>query len=153
MTDKVRGQDVNVKLVRSDVRILSCHSPKTCIPERHGVNDPIRFCRRSQMLVSVACQFKCITQDAIDATPREDCLLDRHFLFGPFVEPAADVRVFPLIVFSDDAKFDLAGLPVLERALDSRKQANRPEIYVLPETAADWDKEAPQGNMIGNFGV
>src|SRR5215469_10666338 len=115
MTDKVRGQNINMKLVRAHLWILSSHSAKTLIPERHGMDDAVGFCRGSQMLASLARQFKSVAQHTIHATAREDGLLHRHFLFRSFIKPAADIGVFSFVIFADDAEFDLARLPMLER--------------------------------------
>src|SRR5579859_5161544 len=102
------------------------------------------------MFVSLSRQLKCVAQHAIDATPRENRLLHGHFIFCSFIEAAADVRVFPFVVFTNNAKVNLTGHPVLERALNPLKQSHRPQIHVLPEAAAKGDEQPPQRNMVRN---
>ena len=153
MTDKVRGQDVYMELVRADVRILRGHRTETSVPEWHGMDDAVRFRCRCQMPVSLAGQFESVAHNAIDATTRENSLLHRDFVIGSFVKAAADVGVFAFVVFTDDAEFNLTGLPVFERALNSFKQPYWPQIDVLKEAATDWNQEPPQGCVVGNVRV
>src|SRR5690242_10794284 len=103
------------------------------------------------MLVSLARQFEGVAQHAIDPTPRKNRLLHRHFLIRSLVKAAADVRVFSFVVFADDTKVNLTGLPVLEWRLDSFKEPYWAEVHVLAEAAAQGNEQAPQGNVVGNI--
>src|SRR5260370_32407446 len=102
MTDKVGGKNINVKLVGADVGIFCRHCMKALIPKRHGMNDAVGLGCGSEMAVSLACQFKCETQNAIHASTREYGLLHSHFIFSAFIEAPTNVRVFAFIVLAND---------------------------------------------------
>src|SRR5690242_13278209 len=91
MPHKMGSQDVNVILIRANIGIIRCHLMETLIPERHGVDDPVGFCSRGQMLLSSAGQIEGESQDAVYSTSGENCLLNGHFLVRPLIETPANV--------------------------------------------------------------
>src|SRR6266702_1276198 len=91
MPHKMGRQDIDVVLIRADIRIIRSHLVETFIPERHGMDDPIGFCSRGQMLLSGAGQIEGESQDSVYSTSGENCLLNGHFLIRPLVETAANV--------------------------------------------------------------
>src|SRR6267378_2245894 len=105
------------------------------------------------MLVSLARQFESKFHHAVNATPRENRLLHRHLFFRAFVKTAADVRIFSLVVLTDDAEINLAGFPVLQRSFNSFKKSHGPQVYVLTESAADRNQQAPERNVIRHTGM
>src|SRR5260370_11114022 len=66
---------------------------------------------------------------------------------------AANVGIVLFIVHAADAEINLAGFPILQRCFDSFKETTRPQIYVLPKTAADGDQESPKRDVIRNAGM
>ena len=105
MPHKMRRQNIDVILIRPHVRkFLRPSSRKHLIPERHGMNDPVRFRGRGQMLLSLPRQFKRIAQNPVHAAPRKDALLHRHLFIGAFINPPADIRILAFVVFADDAR-------------------------------------------------
>src|SRR5438876_4378770 len=52
MPHEMGCQYIDVVLIRADIRIIRRHLTETFIPERHGMDDPIGFCSRGQMLLS-----------------------------------------------------------------------------------------------------
>src|SRR5438105_5035745 len=78
-------------LIRADIRIIRRHLTETFIPERHGMDDPIGFCSRGQMLLSAVGQLEGESQDAVYSTSSEDCLLNGHFVIRPLIETATNV--------------------------------------------------------------
>ena len=94
---------------------------------------------------------KANSQDAIDPGAREDRLLHDEFALGAREHPAADGRVFALGVLADDEEVDLAGLAIGERARDAGHQADRAQVDVLVELAAELDQGAPERDVIGHL--
>src|SRR3984893_4702775 len=105
------------------------------------------------MLSSFASQFESETQHAVHAAPSENSLLHGDLVVGAFVEPSANVRVFPLIVLANDGEIDLTGLPVLQGRFDSVEQTHGTKIDVLPEGSPDGNQKPPKRDMIGNAWV
>src|SRR5882724_4450712 len=105
------------------------------------------------MLVSLASQFERELQHAVHTASRENRLLNSHFFLGSFIEPPANARVFPLVVLTDDAEINLAGFPVLQRSLNPFKKPDGAQIYVLTESAADRNQQAPERNVIRDTGM
>ena len=64
---------------------------------------------------AAARELECVAQDAVDAAPREDRFLDDELVVGALEHPAADRRVFALVVFAHDPEVDVAGLAVGQR--------------------------------------
>ncbi len=95
------------------------------------------------MLVSMPGQVKGEAHHALNSPPRENSLLNSHFLFGSLIKPAADIRIFAFVVLPDDTEIDLPGLPILERTLDAFEVPHRAQVYVLSERATDGDQESP----------
>src|SRR6267154_2411667 len=150
MADEVGRKNVDVILVRADVRIVGCESMKTFVPKRHGVDDAIGLGGGGQMLFSFASQFESETQNAIDAAPCEDCLLHGHLVGGALIQTAANVRVLSLVVLANDAEIDLTGLPIFQGRFDSVEKADGTKVHVLTKCAPDGNKKAPKRDMIVN---
>src|ERR1700716_1503996 len=100
------------------------------------------------MLSSFASQFESETQHAIHTASREYGLLYRDLVVGAFVEPSADVRVFPLIVLANNGEIDLTGLPVLQWRFDPVEQPHGTKIDVLPESSPDGNQKSPKRDII-----
>src|ERR1700682_2116804 len=50
-------------------------------------------------------------------------------------------------------KINLAGLPILQRSFNPFKEAYRPQIHILPETATYGNWESPKRAVIRNAGM
>src|SRR5260370_33567676 len=150
MAHEVSGEDIDMILVRADIRILCSYGMKAFVPERHGVNDPVGFCGGGEMLVSLAGQVERVAHHAVHSTQSEDGLLDGHLVVGSFIETPTDIRIFPFVVFPDDAEINLTRLPIFQRRLNPFKKVHRPQIDVLPERAPDGYQETPKRDVICN---
>src|SRR5207249_8301449 len=117
-------QYIDVVLIRADIRIIRRHLTETFIPERHGMDDPIGFCSRGQMLLFGAGQIEGESQDAVYSTSGENCLLNGHFLIRPLIETAANVGILAFVVLANNAKINLSGLPILEWSFNPFKKAH-----------------------------
>src|SRR5690242_1393057 len=153
MADEVCRQNVDVILIGANVGIAGAHRAKTFVPKRHGVDDAVGLGGRSQMFISLARQGKSVAQNAVDAAPRENGLLHGGLFVGAFVDAAANVGILAFVVLANDGEVDLSRLPVFQGTLDAFQQANRPQIHVLLESAADGNQESPEREVIGNVGM
>src|SRR6267154_215972 len=153
MADEVGRKNVDVILVRADVRIVGCESMKTFVPKRHGVDDAIGLGGGGQVFFSLASQFESETQNAIDSASREDCLLNGHLVSGALIQAPANVRVLSFVVLANDGEIDLTGLPIFQGRFDSVEKANGTKVHILPECASDGDEKSPKRYMIGNTGM
>src|SRR5271156_833367 len=77
MADEMRRENIYVILIGADVGKFLRDDVQAFIPERHGVNDAVRFRRRSYVRLARAGQAKSVAQNAIYAAAGEDGLLDR----------------------------------------------------------------------------
>src|SRR6267378_1548470 len=105
------------------------------------------------MLVSLASQFECELQHAVNTPPCENRLLNSHLFLSSFIEAPANVSIFPLVVLTDEAEINLAGFPVLQRSFNPFKKSHGAQIYVLTESAADRNQQAPERNVIRHTGM
>src|SRR5579862_8070962 len=101
MAHEMRGQNINVELIGTDVRKFLGDGGKSFVPERHGVNDAVRFRGGSHVRFSRARQIKRVAQDSVQTALREDGLLQSHLVVGAAENSAADVGVFAFIVFAN----------------------------------------------------
>src|SRR5215207_9417040 len=90
--------------------------------------------------------------DAADAVSGEHRLLDRGLPGTSAAEPAADLAVLALGVLADDDQVDRTVLGVGRGIPYTSERAERPQVDVLAERAADRDQQAPQGHVIGHVG-
>src|SRR3989442_11476506 len=96
------------------------------------------------MFLSLAGQFKCESQHAVDPAARKNSLLDSHLFIRSFVETAADIRIFAFVIFPDDAEINLARLPILQRSLDSLEKTHGAQVHVLAHPAPDGDRDSAE---------
>ena len=105
------------------------------------------------MLLAGAGELEGVAHDPVAAAPREHRFLHRHFVFGAAIEPAADFRVFALVVLAHDIKIDVARRAVAQRRLDPGEEPHRTQVDVLVEAAPQRDQQAPQRDMVRHLGV
>jgi hypothetical protein len=142
--DEVGAQDVDVVPVGRDLGIVYGHGGEALVPVGHGVDDAVRLGRRGQVsLRPTLRQLESVAKRAVDALPREDVFLDHRLLLGSGVEHSADLGVLALVVLAHDEEIDVPGLAAGERRADAFEEPHRPEVDVLPETAADRNQKAP----------
>ena len=105
------------------------------------------------MLLALARQLEGVADHPRNAPASKNSLLQSHFFRRSFVEPAANVRVFPFAIFAHDHEVDVARLPVLERRFDALEQTHRTKIYVLLKRSANGNQQAPQRDVVGHAGM
>src|ERR1700756_1398971 len=105
------------------------------------------------MLFPFACQFEGEAKYAIDAAPRKDRLLHRHFVLCSFIKAAANIGVLAFVIFANDGEIDLARLPIFQRRFDSCEKPHGTKIHVLAECTADWNKKPPKRYVVRNAGM
>src|SRR6266849_3192544 len=105
------------------------------------------------MFLSLAGQFKCESQHAVDSAARKNRLLDGHLFIRSFVETAADVRILTFVIFPDDAEINLARFPILQRSLNSLEKTHGAQIHVLAEPAPDGNQKPPKRDVIRHAGM
>src|ERR1700730_4873155 len=137
MTDKVGSKNINVILVDAHVRVFSRHLPKTFVPEGHRVYDPVGLGSRRQMLAPLSRKLKRIAQNPANTTTRKTCFLDGNFIFCPFIKPSADIRILPLIVFTNYTEIDVARFPILQGSFYAREEVHRAKIHILVKAPSD----------------
>src|SRR5215471_19459473 len=103
------------------------------------------------MLLSGTRQIERETKYAVDSRSGENGLLNDCFLFCSFVDSAANIGIFPFIVFADDREIDVGGFPVLKWRLDTFQQSDRPQVDVLLKGATNWNQQTPERNVIRNI--
>src|ERR1700737_790168 len=140
MTHKMRGENVDMKLIGANVRIFARERTEAIVPKRHGVNDAVRFGSGRKMFFTLAGQFERETQHAVHAAAREYRLLNGHLIFSAFIQTPANVGIFPFVVFANDGEIDLAWFPIFQRRFDAFEKAHRTKIRILAERAADGDQ-------------
>ena len=79
-------------------------------------------------------------------------LLHDHLALGAGEHAAADRRVLTLGVLAHHPEIDIAGLAVGERRRHARHQADRPQVDVLIELAAEQNQRTPERDVIGDDG-
>src|SRR5258707_5261984 len=114
MAHEVSGEDIDVILVCAYIRILLGHLAETLIPERHGVDDAVRFCGRGQMLLSLPGQIEGVPEDSVHPAACENCLLNGQLVVRSLIETPAYIRIFALVVFANDTEINLPGLPMFK---------------------------------------
>ncbi len=98
-------------------------------------------------------QLEGIAHHPVAAAPGEHRLLHRHLVFGAAIEPAADFRIFALVVFAHDIEIDVARRAALQWRIDPGEQPHRAQVDVLLKAAPQRDQEAPQRHMVGHVGM
>ena len=153
MAHEMRGQDVDVVLVRLHAGIVLRHRREALVPVRHGEDDAVRLGRRGQVLLGRASrELEGKAHDAVDALARERRLLHREFVVGALVEPAADLRVFALGVLPHDHDVDIGRPAILQRRSRPLISRTGRRLTYCMETAADRDQQAPQRTWSGTPG-
>jgi hypothetical protein len=76
-------------------------------------------------------EFEGVANDAVRAAPGEDSLLHHDFIRGPRMQPAADLRVFPLCIFAHDPEVDVARVAVAQRRDNAREQPSEARANML----------------------
>ncbi len=105
------------------------------------------------MLLAFAGKLEGVAHDPVAAAAGEDRLLHRHLVIGALIEPAADRRIFALVVLAHDIEIDVARGAVAQWRLNAGEQPHRAQIDVLLEVAAQRDQQAPQRDVIGHVGI
>src|ERR1700733_10596131 len=121
----MRAENVNVKLVGANLRIVLRHGRKSFIPEGHGIDNSVRLRRRGNMPSASFCQLERVAHDAVAPAPGKDRLLNRKFIHRAPVEAAANFRVLAFGILPYDIKIDLARLEVLYRSFHAGKESHR----------------------------
>src|SRR3982074_933502 len=67
MAHKVSRQNIDMILVRTYIRVFRRYAMKAFVPEWHGVDNPVGFCGRGQMLLSLAGQLESESEDTVDS--------------------------------------------------------------------------------------
>ena len=153
----MRSQNIDVKLVNTDTRIVLGHFYDSLIPIRHGDGNAVGFGGAGEMLLRASLRkFKGEFQDAIDTNARHDRFLHHNFTLGARVHAPANAGVLTLGVFAHDVHVNFTGLS--GRAIsshhgcnDARHESGRTQIDVLIELTAEQKQRAPQRHMVGNF--
>src|SRR3546814_20974700 len=92
-------------------------------------SDAIRLGRRGDVLLRTRLsEIEGEFQDAVDAVPGEDALLDHEFLVGPLVDATAHLGVLALAVLADDVEVDVAGPVAMHRRRDAGQEAHRAQV-------------------------
>ena len=154
---KMRCQNINVKLVNMDARIVLGHFHNSLIPVRHGDGNTIGFGGTGEMLLGAGLgQFKGEFQDAINTNARHDGLLHHNFTLCARVHAPANAGVLTLGVFAHDVHVNFTGLP--GRAVsshhgcnDARHEPGWTQVDVLIKLTAEQKQRTPQRHMVGNF--
>ena len=148
---EMRRQDVDVILVRLDVRVLLAHLGEALVPEWHGVDDAVRLGGRGHvLLLRRAGEVEGELEDTVDALAGEDRLLNGHLVVGTLEHAAADRAVLALGVLAHDPEIDVARLAVGQGRRHALEQTHRPQVHIFVEVATDRDQQSPQGNVIGH---
>ena len=69
------------------------------------------------------------------------------------MHPAADSGIFALGVLAHDDPVELAAVHVAQRRRDPRQHAGRTHVGVLIERLADREAQAPERDVVGDFGM
>src|SRR4051812_34865711 len=150
---EMRAEDVDVELVDAHVRVLLRHRLYPLVPVGHRDGDAVRLGRRGEMLLRPRLgQVERVAEDPIHALAREGTLLHHHLLVGAFVKAAADGGVLALVVLAHHPEIDVPRFAIAQRRGHARHEADRADVCVLAEPAADRDEETPQRDVIGNAG-
>src|SRR5580704_11663020 len=150
MPHEMGSENIDVVLIGAYVLIFLGQRLKSFMPEGHRVDDPIGFGGGGQVALAGPGQLKSKAHHAIDSAFGENSLLNGHLVGRAFIQSAADIGILAFVIFADNAKVDFSGFPFLKRAFHPFEQSHRPQVYVLPKSAANGNKKAPQGHMIGN---
>ena len=77
------AQDIDVELVRGDVRVVLGNDLEPFVPIGHGMDDAVGLGGRGQMLAFAGLgQFKGIAHDPLAAAPGKDALLDDELVIS-----------------------------------------------------------------------
>ena len=153
MLDEVRGQDVDVVLVRAHLRIARLHGVEALVPVRHGDGNAVRLGGRGDVLFWPAHgQLERVLQDAIHALAGERGLLDDGFAIGAFEHAPANRGILSLGVLAHHPVVDVADVAVTQRRHDAGHEAHRAQIDVQIEPTAHGDEHLPQRNVVRHAG-
>ena len=91
-----------------------------------------------------------MADDALDALPGVDLLLNRHFVLGARLEAAADAGVEPLGVLPEHHEVDVGRAAPLQRAQPLVQQRDRPVVDVQIELEAGAQQDVAGMTVVGN---
>jgi hypothetical protein len=148
------AQDVDVELVRFDVRVLFLHDGETLVPERKSVHDAIGLGGRGYVPARPrAGQLERVTEYPVHAAARKDRQLIRRLHIRAAVDPSADLRILAFVVLTHDDEVDLLGRAVGKGGADPGQEAHRTDAHVLLEIPPDGDQKLPERHMVRDAGV
>ena len=84
-------QNVDVVLVSAHVRVVGAHGSKAFIPERHGMDDAVRFGGRGQMLLPFLREIEGEAQHPVYAAAGEHRFLNRDLVLGALENAPANL--------------------------------------------------------------
>ena len=154
---KVGGQDVDMELVDSDLRVVQRHLGDALVPIRHGDGNAIGLGGTGQMLLRPRLrQLKGEFQDPVHTDARHHGFLHHDLTLGAGVHAPTNAGVLALGVLAHDKHVDLArrtpaAIAPHHRCNDARHQPRRAQVDILVKVAAKQQQRAPQRDVIQNF--
>ena len=126
-----------------DIGVFGRNLADHFIPEGHGVDDAVGLGRRGDFARACAGHIEGVARDPLDANPSEDRLLNGHFVGAATEHPSSDLGVLTLWVLADDD--DVKSIPSgRQGTVNSIKEADGPQRYVLVKAASNGDEQSPQ---------
>src|SRR6266571_4434712 len=124
-----RGQSIDIKMARLDLRKFAAHFRKNALPELVAKGERVRFIAHQHLAQLARVRvFKGVTNDALDAAARVDVFLDGD-LFGiaaPELPARAGVEPFGILAKNDEANVILAAVAQRrERTIELGTQAEK----------------------------
>ena len=96
ITNELSRQDIDMVLIRFDLRVTLLHPGKALVPVRHGVNNTVGFRCRSQLFSGpCARKLKGVPENTVNHGPGHHGFLYHHLPFCPVKQFSADLNAKP----------------------------------------------------------
>nr|GEU28650.1 HTH-type transcriptional regulator PtxR, putative [Tanacetum cinerariifolium] len=152
--DHARGGGVHQLLVPCHVREFARDFQRNFIPHHHRVALGVALGDHGEQLARARLrQPEGVAQDALHAHARHHRDVGGRFDRVALVHAAAHARIFAFRVFAHDHPVQVFRLAALQGAVDAGQDAGRAHVGILVEALADFQAQAPQGDMVRDVRV
>src|SRR5437879_10710396 len=140
-----RGQSIDIKMPRLDLRIFAAHLCKDALPELVTKGEGIRFIAHQHFAQLARVRiFKGVADDALDAAARVDVFLNGDFFGIAAPELPARSGIEPFGVFAKNDKANIVFAAIAQRRQRRIEQLDGTRVHIKIELGAQ-----PQKNIRG----